>query len=90
MLQMWEKPKLGDKHWEWTTKQNKEVGEVLEVSGGRRFVVAEKEIKGRESGYKAPHDQRRLYEVGAYKLVEEGTGEVLVIGFEYEVEENGK
>ena len=85
MLQMWEKPKLGDKHWEWTTKQNKEVGEVMVVSGDRRFVVAKKTFVGEAVGL-----GEKRFSMGEYELVEEGTGEVLVIRFEYEVEDNGK
>lgn len=71
---------VGDKIGTWVTKQNKEVGEVLTVSGGRRFVVAEKMIAGisREIG-----SEDRYLAYGTYRLVEEGTGEWLDVRFEY-------
>lgn len=76
--------RIADRIDGWTTRQNKEVGEVLEVSGGRRFVVAAKEFEGREREMK--DGVVRYLEIGIYDLVEEETGEQLSVGYEYEVD----
>ena len=78
-------PRIGDKKWIWKTKHDKEVGEVIVVSGGRRFMVAGKDVRARQR--EAGMQGEKLLEVGIYDLVEEGTGQTMSVRFEYEIEE---
>ena len=83
--------KIKDPIPEWRTKQNKEVGEVLETASGGRFVVSTKDVYGTRECKDWGSDsafEKQYFLYGAYKLVEEGTGEEMTVRFEYKVSAN--